>query len=293
MYPTERHDALLRVLSQKGFVSIQDLAAQLNVSEITIRRDLTMLQRQGMVEKVAGGGRAAKSTSELAFMNKRVLQQAEKTAIAKQALSLIEPGMTISMSAGTTTWTLAKWIKPESLATGSGTPVAQREVKERRSQARMKRESLTFVTNSTNIAIALQANGWRDIHLTGGQFRTPSDALVGPLAEQSARQLHADLLFLGAHGVDLEFGVSSPNLQEASVHRVLMERAETSVLLFDHTKWGVRGFAHLAMLDEVDVVITDASAEKDGDSDPHAAEIAELRRRGPEVIIARAETDDT
>ncbi|EPZ48242.1 MULTISPECIES: DeoR/GlpR family DNA-binding transcription regulator [Alicyclobacillus] len=254
MYPAQRRDALVRLLSTEGFVSIHDLATRFDVSEITIRRDLKVLQQQGLVEKVVGGGQLTKSANEPTFMHKRVLQQAEKERIATTALTLIESGMTIGLSAGTTTWTLANRLR-----------YGIRGI-----------EHLTFVTNSTNVAIALKSNGWDDIHLTGGHFRTPSDALVGPLAEESARRLHTDLLFLGVHGVDLAAGVSTPNLQEASIDRVLMERTETVVLVFDHTKWGIRALAHLATLDEVDVVVTD-----EGDN---AREIAQLRQLGPEVL---------
>lgn len=273
MYPAERREVLLDLLNQKGFVSIRDLAVELRVSEITIRRDLKDLQRQGLVEKVAGGGQAVRSASELPFLNKRVLQQAEKARIAQRALSLIEPGMTIGLSAGTTTWTLAQLIRPTQLC------------------------NLTFVTNSTNVAIALQTNGWTDIHLTGGQFRTPSDALVGPLAEENVRRLYTDVLFLGAHGVHLDYGLSTPNILEASMHRVMMDRANTVVLLFDHTKWGIRALAHLAMVDEVDIVITDEGPRKDEDrvdnlgaetyprNHHHDEEIAQLKRLGLEVFV--------
>jgi DeoR/GlpR family transcriptional regulator of sugar metabolism len=253
VYPAERREFLLNLLNQKGFVSIRDLALELQVSEITVRRDLKALQREGLVEKVAGGGQPVKSSSELPFLTKRVLQQSEKARISQRALSLIEPGMTIGLSAGTTTWTLAQLIRPLNIS------------------------NLTFVTNSTNVAMALHANGWTDIHLTGGQFRTPSDALVGPLAEESARRLYTDMLFLGTHGIHLDDGLSSPNVLEASMNRVMMDRANTVVLLFDHTKWGIRALAHLAMVEEVDIVITD------GDSDEKSIE--QLQRLGPEVFV--------
>lgn len=258
MYPDQRREALVNLLTQQGFIAIAELAAQLDVSEITIRRDLKVLQRQGLVERVVGGGKVAQSANEPAFMNKRVLQQAEKARIAQKALSLIEPGMTIGLSAGTTTWTLAQQIRP-------GLP---------------NLENLTFVTNSTNVAMALKSNGWNDIHLTGGQFRTLSDALIGPLAEEAARKLHTDLLFLGVHGIDLAYGLSSPNLQEVSINRVLMAQTDSVVLVFDHTKWGLRALAHLATLEEVDVVVTDTdSGNREIDT-----EIAELRQLGLEVL---------
>jgi DeoR/GlpR family transcriptional regulator of sugar metabolism len=253
VYPTERREALLVLLARNGgFVSIQDLAKELSVSEITIRRDLKILQDKGLVEKVVGGGQVAGSASEPTFLNKRILQSAEKDAIAHAALHLIESNMTIGISAGTTTWTLARQIRG---FTG-----------------------LTFVTNSTNVAIELKANGYDDILLTGGQFRTPSDALVGPLAESAARSLHTDILFLGVHGIDLAYGISTPNIMEASINRIMMERTKRVVLLLDHTKWGLQALAHIADIDEIDTIITDEYVRRE--------EIAVAREMGVEVLIA-------
>lgn len=258
MYPTERQDALLRALSQKGFISIRDLAVQFDVSEITIRRDLKVLKQKGLVEKVVGGGQVVGSAQEPTFLNKRVLKQEEKQAIAAKAMSLFESGMTIGIGAGTTTWTVAKSLDKSTYS------------------------NLTFVTNSTNVALELKANGWDDIHLTGGHFRTPSDALVGPLAESVVKRLHTDLLLLGAHGVDLVYGVSTPNLQEASMNRVLMENTDKIALLFDDSKWGVRALAQIAQLDEIDTVVTNMDSREN--------ELTELRHLGVEVLTATETT---
>ncbi|WAH35952.1 DeoR/GlpR family DNA-binding transcription regulator [Alicyclobacillus dauci] len=231
MYPHERREALLTLLSKHGFVSYRDLADELGVSEVTIRRDLRNLKDEGLVETVVGGGQVKGTASEVSFMSKRVLQQESKQQIARAALKLIEPGMTIGFTAGTTTWTLAQSIRGF--------------------------QDLTFVTNSTNVALGLTSNGYHDIYLTGGHFRTPSDALVGPLAETAASQLHTDLLFMGVHGIHRENGLSTPNVLEASINRVLMRKSDRVVLLFDHTKWGVEALAHIAALDEIDDIVTD------------------------------------
>ncbi len=222
------------------------------MSEMTVRRDLRVLQEQGLVEHVLGGGQVAGSAHEPAFMAKRVIQQWEKTCIAKAALRLIDPGMTIGFTAGTTTWTLAQHIRGFS--------------------------DLTFITNSTNIALDLNGNGWMDIILTGGNFRTPSDAMVGPLAEATVKKLHMDVLFLGLHGADVEFGLSTPNILEASINRAMMEQAEKVVAVFDHTKWGVQALAHIADFDEIDVLITDDAAGQ--------AEIEQVQNLGVTIMMA-------
>lgn len=231
MYPHERRQRLLTLLSQRGFAPYRDLAAELNVSEVTVRRDLRALQDEGLVETVVGGGQVKGSATEVEFLAKRVLQQEEKERISNTARTLIEPGMTIGLTAGTTTWTLAQHMAGFT--------------------------DLTFVTNSTNAAQVLQSIGYANIHLTGGQFRTPSDALVGPIADMVARQFHTDVLFVGVHGIDVDHGMSTPNLLEASVNRALMERTSRVVLMFDHTKWGVEAFARIASVEEIDDIVTD------------------------------------
>lgn len=251
MYPQQRREQMIVLLAKHGFIPISDLAAMLGVSEMTVRRDLRALEEAGQVQKVTGGGKVAGAANEPAFLTKRVLQQAEKQAIAKAALQLIEPGMTVGFSAGTTTWTLACMVKGF--------------------------DNLTFVTNSTNIAIDLSANGWSEIILTGGNFRTPSDALVGPLAEQSIRRLHTDILFLGVHGIDPVRGISTPNLLEASVDRALMEHTDRVVVVFDHTKWDIAALAHIADLEEIDTAITDGGGGE--------RQQAMLREAGVDVIV--------
>lgn len=238
-------------------MSYSELAQRLGVSENTVRRDLKLLQDEGLVETVVGGGHMVRSAEEPTYLTKRVMNQEEKQAIAQTALQLIEPGMTIGLSAGTTTWTLAREIRGFS--------------------------ELTFVTNSTNIALALKTNGWHDIHLTGGHFRTPSDALVGPLAEASARMLHTDILFLGVHGIDLSYGISTPNLLEASINRALMERTERVVLVVDHTKWGIQALAQIASMDEIDAIVTDTVGS--------GVELSKLQVMGIEVYMPNSTND--
>nr|NNM89580.1 DeoR/GlpR transcriptional regulator [Bacilli bacterium] len=255
MYPQQRREQMMLLLSKHGFIPIDELAKMLNVSPMTVRRDLNALEAEGQVQKVTGGGKVAGASSEISFATKRVMQQAEKHVIAKEALKLIEPGMTIAFSAGTTTWALAGMVRGF--------------------------ERLTFLTNSTNIAVDLSNNGWEDIVLTGGNFRTPSDALVGPIAEQCIRQLHTDIMFLGVHGIHAESGISTPNLLEAAVDRALMEQTDKVILLFDHTKWDGVAFAHIADLDEIDVAITDNGTSE--------RQIEVLQKAGIEVVLANLE----
>ena len=126
---------------------------------------------------------APKAAAEPHFVQKQRLNRAEKRAITRAALGFVNDGDTVAFSAGTTTWQIA-----ESLERGQ--------------------KSLTFVTNSTNIALTLQENGWEQIVLSGGMFRTPSDALVGPFADRTLRTVKADVLFLGVHGIHPDAGLT-------------------------------------------------------------------------------------
>jgi DeoR/GlpR family transcriptional regulator of sugar metabolism len=230
----ERQDHILREVQRRGAVRVIELSQLLNVSDMTIRRDLDLLDSQRRLDKVHGGAtiRRAPSTDEPGFEAKGQRQVDEKVAIAEAAASLVTPGSAIGLSAGTTTWTLAKRLHDI--------------------------PGLTVVTNSIRIADVLHAGGSSapNVVLTGG-VRTPSEALVGPVAVASLELLHLDVLFLGVHGMDPRAGFTTPNLLEADTDRALVAASRRLVVLADHTKWGTIGISTIAPLDRADVVITD------------------------------------
>lgn len=234
MLARQRQAVILEEARRAGAVRVSDLVVRLGVSDMTIRRDLDVLAARGLVEKVYGGATAVlgKSTDEPGFEAKSVQQRAQKEAIAELAATLVRPGTAIGISAGTTTWTLAR-------ALGSV-------------------PGLTVVTNSIRVADVLHDTSQPDrtVVLTGG-VRTPSDALVGPVAEHSLRRLHLDLVFLGVHGMADGAGFTTPNLTESETNRALVEAGRRLVVLADHTKWGIVGVSTMADLDEANVVVTD------------------------------------
>lgn len=234
MLARQRQAVILEQARRTGAVRVSDLVAQLGVSDMTIRRDLDALASRGLVEKVYGGATAVlgKSTDEPGFEAKSVQQRAQKEAIAELAATLVRPGTAIGISAGTTTWSLARALGPVA--------------------------GLTVVTNSIRVADVLRDTAQADstVVLTGG-VRTPSDALVGPIAVHSLRRLHLDLVFLGVHGMAEGPGFTTPNLTESETDRALVEAGGRLVVLADHTKWGIVGISTIAGLDEADVVVTD------------------------------------
>lgn len=118
------------------------------------------------------------------------------------------------------------------------------------------------MTNSLNVAGALEANGWHSIVVSGGSFRTPSDALVGPFANHTLRQLNADLLVLGVHSIDARVGLTTPNVAEAETNRIMVAGARKVVVVADSSKLGHVSLATFAGCDEVDELVTDAAADR-------------------------------
>lgn len=234
MLARQRQAYILDRVREDGGVRVSDLVRELSVSDMTIRRDLEFLADQGLIEKVHGGATALAGSAQFepGFAAKSSLQQLEKEAIAEAAVRYVEPGTALGLSAGTTTYAIARRL--------------------------VDVPRLTVVTNSPRAADVLHEAGRADhtIILTGG-VRTPSDALVGPFAVSALRSVHLDLVLLGVHGMDDQSGFTSPNLLEAETDRTLVEAGRRLIVVADHTKWGVVGLSSIARLDQADVLITD------------------------------------
>ncbi|AUY47722.1 DeoR/GlpR family DNA-binding transcription regulator [Streptomyces sp. CB01881] len=235
----QRQALIAEIVRRSGAVRVADLVEQLGVSDMTVRRDLDALERSGTVKKVHGGAVLGSETAvaEPGFEVKSGLESAAKAAVADAAAALVEPGSVIAISAGTTAFAVA---------------------------ARLLRvPRLTVVTNSLPVADLIRSAGEQhdpdapSLLLTGGS-PTPSAALVGPLADQSIRALHVDLLVLGAHGVSEKAGLTTPNLAESQTNRALIASARRVAVVADHSKWGVVGLSGFAALEDVDVFVTDS-----------------------------------
>ena len=235
MLAGQRQTLIVEEIRKRGAVRVSELTELFEVSDMTIRRDLDVLAASGLVEKVHGGAtaRGRQSTDEPGFEAKSHRELREKEAIARAASTLVEPGQAIALTAGTTTWRLAHHI--------------------------LDVPDLTVVTNSIEVANVLHRERRPDLTvvLTGG-VRTPSDALVGPVALAALRPLHVDLLFMGVHGMTDDSGFTTPNLLEAETDQALIASAERVVVVADHTKWGVRGLSQIARLDEAHVLVSDS-----------------------------------
>jgi DeoR/GlpR family transcriptional regulator of sugar metabolism len=230
----QRHAYILERLQADGAVRVADLMRQLGVSDMTVRRDLETLEAQGHLVKVHGGATLLRESAlhEPRFETKRSLEHEAKLAIARAAASMVEPGMAVAVSAGSTTFEVSRLL------------------------ADVPR--LTVVTNSVPAAEVLYHGGRDDqsIILSGG-MRTPSDALVGPFAVAALRAVNVDIVFLGVHGMHARAGFTTPNMHEAETDQALIGTGGRLIVTADHTKWGVTGVSTIAPLDRADVVISD------------------------------------
>ncbi|MEV7281283.1 DeoR/GlpR family DNA-binding transcription regulator [Streptomyces sp. NPDC093111] len=265
----QRRALILDEVRRRGGVRVNELTRRLNVSDMTVRRDLDALARQGVVAKVHGGAVPVveASSHEPGFEAKSALELGAKEEIARAAAAMVRPGTAIALSGGTTTYALARHL--------------------------LDVPDLTVVTNSVRVAdVFYEAQhsgsggearpGAATVVLTGG-VRTPSDALVGPVADQAIRSLHFDALFLGVHGISVEAGLSTPNLAEAETNRRLVRSARRVVVVADHTKWGTVGLSSFATLDEVDTLVTDRGL---------SAELREeMAERLPGLVVAGEEPE--
>ena len=259
----QRHDQIVNEVDVRGAARVTDLANLLGVSDMTIRRDLEVLDEAGRLVKVHGGATAVAHhvRDEPGFVVKSMRNVDEKLQIARAAASRVVPGGTVGLTAGTTTWRLAAEI----------TSVAD----------------LTVVTNSLRVVEVFTSHPRPDrtVILTGG-VRTRSDALVGSIAVAALRTLHVDTLFMGVHGFSARAGCTTPNLLESDTNRAFISAAGQTVVLADHTKWGVTGLSSFADLEEIDAVVTD-----DG-IDPTAVEVLSSCVEDVMIVSTRPEADD-
>jgi DeoR/GlpR family transcriptional regulator of sugar metabolism len=240
MLARQRQQRILELVQTSGGARVSDLVDLLGVSDMTVRRDISTLARKGKVARVHGGATAlaGRAADEPGFAAKFQLQKAAKASIARAAVTLVEPGDSVAISGGTTTYAVAAEL--------------------------LSIPDLTVVTNSVPVGELLHTSGRQDLTviLTGGT-RTPSDSLVGPVAVTSLSTLHVDWTFLGVHGIDERAGLTTPNLVEAETHRAMVRCARRVAVVADHSKWDIVGLSSIARLDEIDVLVTDDQLHPD------------------------------
>lgn len=250
MLPEERRGKILSLVMQQGIVRVQDLRQTLDVSLSTIRRDLTSLEQQAIVRRVHGGAMVTAAGRLLISPAREVGAAAEKARIAEKALSFIQDRDTIILDGGTTTYEIA---------------------------ARLKGRTLTVITPSIPISLALADQPGVTVILTGGVLLPGTRSLGGWVSKKVFEILHADKLFLGVLGIHPERGLVYSSVDLAELKQAAVRAAEQVIVVCDYSKFGRVGATPIIPIDEVHAVITDDKA------DPRAVE--RLRAQGIAVYV--------
>jgi DeoR family fructose operon transcriptional repressor len=253
MYAEERQHAILQRARHTGRVDVASLAADLDVTPETVRRDLRALERTGLVRRVHGGAIVIERLGfEPGIQAREAVLTAEKERIAKVALAEVPDEGAIILDAGTTTARLAEILPTD--------------------------RELTVVLNSPSLAAALGRRPNLTVMMLGGRVRTRTLAVVDDWATEMLTRIHVDVAFMATNGVSVEGGLTTPNPGEAAVKRAMIGAARRTVLLADHTKIGNDHFAWFGDLEQIDLFVTDSDAD---------TELADqLAAAGPRVVLA-------
>lgn len=230
MFQQERHQVIIDLINNEHRVKVLDLVERLKASEATIRRDLQELEEQGYLKRTHGGAMLEiSSTLEPTFLEKEIAQLEEKKHIARLAASRVNDGDVIIMDSGTTVAEMVPFIATK---------------------------QITVITNSVPVISAL--NYYENINLIviGGQSRSVTRSVVGAFANQMILSLHADKAFIGTNAIDLKYGLTTPNIEEAKTKESLISISDEVYALIDDAKFNVVSLVKFAKLSDIDAVIT-------------------------------------
>jgi DeoR/GlpR family transcriptional regulator of sugar metabolism len=251
MIKAERRDRILNELAKNGAVSVQQIAALLDVSEATVRRDLTELDEKNLVRRSHGGAALRDSHDELPYQSRVTAYLAEKRRIGAKAASLLQPNQVIGCSGGTSVTQVVKALRDK---------------------------PLRIVTNAVNLAMELVHAPDIEVLITGGIFRSRTYELVGHVAERTLKDVYLDIALIGVDGLSLNHGLTTYNNAEAYACRSIIERASQVWVVADHSKLEQVRPAIIAPIDCVNRLITDTGAA--------SKLIEQYKKKGIEVILA-------
>ncbi len=275
MMAEKRRREIVEQVRRSGYAEARTLARDLGVDVSTIRRDLDMLGRAGLIQRTHGGALATEGVSALdvPYEAKRRERLAEKRAIAEYAAQFVNDGESVVLDSGSSTYALAEALRV--------------------------RQYLTIATNDIRIAHSFASCGGARLLMTGGQLIDSVFTLVGPATLSFLGGLHVDWAFLGADAIDPAGGISNFNTVEVPVKQAMIAAADRAVLVADSSKFGRRALARVVAIDAFDTLVTDdglPSADRDGygsrlvcvPTPRGGAEKAALRARGGEPRATRS-----
>jgi DeoR family fructose operon transcriptional repressor len=252
MQAEERQLRISEYVQKVEFASLEELARFVHASISTVRRDLTILEAEGVLRRTHGGARltAQPRSDEFIFAARDTREAAEKEAIGKACAELIGPSLSLILDAGTTVYHVARYLEA-------------------------KRPQI--ITNSLPVANLYASSSQVEVVVTGGVIYPRLGVLLGPLAVTTFRGLHADIAVMGASGITGE-GITNSHALMIDIQLAMIKAASQVIFCLDHTKLGRSSMAFLCSLSEVDVVVTDSKAPKD--------QVEAIRRAGPKVVTA-------
>ncbi|MBQ1618280.1 MAG: DeoR/GlpR transcriptional regulator [Bacteroidales bacterium] len=236
----ERRSMILNMLHDSGKVMIAPLVEAFGVSDVSIRKDLAVLEERQLLVRVKGGAivlRPGGEKEDISISRKQKLHAREKEMLGRYAASLIKEDETIIIDSGTTMMELARNLD--------------------------QFQNLTIITNSLDIAIILNGYERFNVIVLGGTIRAVSHSTVGMMAEWALKNFYCDKLFLGVDSANVKDGFSTPNIEEASLNQAMISSAREVIAVFDSSKIGRRSFAHIASLSDVGTIITDSQAPEE------------------------------
>ena len=237
MYAPERYRSIVERVRGKGRASVSDLAEDLDVTPETIRRDLSELERQGLLRRVHGGAVPAGSVGfEPSVDSKDRVLVEEKNRIARAALAEVPQAGAIIIDSGTTTGRLVNLIPDD--------------------------RELTVITDSVAHALTLANRVNITTMLIGGRVRSRTLATVDQWALDALSSVYADVALVGTNGISLERGLTTPDQPEAAVKRAMLASAKRKVILADHTKFGHDHFAQFGNISDLDAIVTDTGVDQ-------------------------------
>ncbi len=250
---TDRHQFILKKLKQEGKVNILELIEEMQVSGVTIRKDLKILEDKNLLFRTRGGGSINNPYAVDRPINEKVfINSDEKMRIARAAIDLVGNTDSIMIGSGTTAYEFAKALHSNN--------------------------HLTVITPAVKVGLELSDRPNMDVLLLGGMIRKNSSSVAGSHAIRILEEISCSLLFIGVDGIDLDFGVSISNLAEASLNQKMIETAQTVILLADSTKFDRRGLGRICSLDQVHYIVTDNKVAD--------VTVKAMKERGIKVIIA-------
>jgi DeoR/GlpR family transcriptional regulator of sugar metabolism len=256
----ERHKRILDLLEAEGEIKVEHLADRLNVSQVTTRKDLDILETQGLVERIHGSAIFSQRTRfHVAFLEELQTQANAKKLIAQAAVEYIKEGDSIILDAGTTTFWLAQALAG-------------------------KFKSLLVITNSLPAAFELSKAGYK-ILLIGGEVLNHSLALTGPITVNNLKSYHVDRAFLGTSGISLSHGYSTADANDADVKEQMIRAAEKTYILSDSSKFERNCLVSFADFSDIHLTITDSGIS--------SKVFKEFQKRGIELRVVDSRVNGT